>query len=221
MFRHFWNDLVNGIIFKAILDQFRKGLSILGFLDKLEKSPKMFEHYFLHQGEEVTAEFVRGLLKTPDAIGQEHAKVVQMLLTFIENTSTSTLADFLYFATGSRSRTSVFLPGSVTVSVADTDSIFAATCLLSLKLPSSFSNYDKFKSSMMQPRTQAHFLKRILYLIQRCIYRSVQKSTSYPGSYLRSRPAVERLWRPLVTWHPESGCLIDYVTQGRVVWHNL
>ena len=173
MFKYFCNDLVNGIIstffqqqnkeevvqcivlhnciikHKAILDQFRKGLSILGFLDKLEKSPKVFEHYFLHQGEEVTAEFVRGLLKMPDAIGQEHARVIQMLLTFIENASTSTLADFLYFVTGSRSRTSVFLPRSVTASVADTDSIFASTCLLSLKLPSSFSNYDKFVSSMM------------------------------------------------------------------------
>ena len=132
---------------KAILDQFRKGLSILGFLKELEKSPKVFEQYFLCQGEEVTTEFVCSLLKMP--VEQEHARVIQMLLAFIKNASTSTLADFLYFVTGSRSRTSVFLPGSVTVSVADTDSIFASTCLLSLKLPSSFSNYDRFESSMM------------------------------------------------------------------------
>lgn len=134
---------------RANLDQFTKGLSILGFLKELEKSPKVFEQYFLRQAEEVTAKFAISLLKMPDAVEQEHARVIQMLLTFIKNASTSTLADFLYFVTGSKSRISVFLPGSVTVSVADTDSIFASTCLLSLKLPSSFSNHAKFESTMM------------------------------------------------------------------------
>lgn len=68
---------------KAILDQFRKGVSIRGFLGKLEKSSRVFKHYFLHKGNEATAEFVRGLLEMPDVVGQEHARVIQMLLTLI------------------------------------------------------------------------------------------------------------------------------------------
>ena len=35
---------------KAILDQFRKGLSILGLLDEIQRKPEMFEECFVYQG---------------------------------------------------------------------------------------------------------------------------------------------------------------------------
>ena len=34
----------------AILDQFRKGLSILGLLDEIQRKPEMFEECFVYQG---------------------------------------------------------------------------------------------------------------------------------------------------------------------------
>ena len=35
---------------KAILDQFTKGLSILGLLDEIQRKPEMFEECFVYQG---------------------------------------------------------------------------------------------------------------------------------------------------------------------------
>ena len=118
-------------------------------MKKLEESPSLFEIFFVFNGEEVTAKYIEDLLKKPDEVGQEQERVMQMLHMFIKNASTGTLTDFLHFVTGSRSKTGAFLPGSITVSVDDTDSIFASTCTLHLKLPSSFSSYAHFESSLM------------------------------------------------------------------------
>ena len=71
-----------------------------------------------------------------------------MLYAFLQNSSKDDLLDFLCFATGSRSSTSMFVPGSIRLSVGDTEGIFASTCTLELKLPSSFSSYSHFESTM-------------------------------------------------------------------------
>ena len=49
----------------AIVDQLRKGLSILGFLKELEKAPAKFEHFFVHISDEVSSDYLKSLLKPP------------------------------------------------------------------------------------------------------------------------------------------------------------
>lgn len=63
-------------------------------------------------------------------------------------TPTEFILDFLCFVTGSRSSTSMFVPGSIGLSIGNTESIFASTCTLELKLPSSFLTYSQFESAM-------------------------------------------------------------------------
>lgn len=131
---------------KVILDQLRKGLSILGLQQELEKAPAKFEHFFVHSDKEVSAAYVKALLKPPISEDALVNNVVQMLYSFIQNASKDDLLDFLCFTTGSRSSTSIFVPGSITVSVGNTEGIFAATCTLELKLPTGFSSYSQFET---------------------------------------------------------------------------
>lgn len=133
---------------KAILDQLRSGLSILDFKRELEKAPAKFEHFFVHSSDEVSPAFVKSLLKPPVTDDTQVKNVMQMLYSFIQNSSVDDLLDFLSFTTGSRSRTSIFVPGSIAVSVGNAEAIFASTCTLELKLPSGFASYLEFESSM-------------------------------------------------------------------------
>lgn len=133
---------------KAILDQLRKGLSILGLQKELERAPDKFEHLFVHKDDEVSAAYVKELLKLPTSSDAQVQHVVQMLYAFLQNSSKDDLLDFLCFVTGSRSSTSMFVPGSIGLSIGNTESIFASTCTLELKLPSSFLTYSQFESAM-------------------------------------------------------------------------
>ena len=132
---------------KSILDQFRQGLSILGLLDEIERSPQLFEDCFVHK-DEVSKESVAGCLYFADSEDEHAERVFQMLHTFIRNSSPSDLDDFLRFVTGSRSSATCILPRRITVSCAPTNSIFASTCLLDLKLPNHFDSYKDFESAM-------------------------------------------------------------------------
>lgn len=51
---------------KAVVDQFRKGISILGLLNKIEKNPEKFEPFFVHHSQTISPTFVKKLLKLPD-----------------------------------------------------------------------------------------------------------------------------------------------------------
>ena len=48
---------------KAALDQVRKGLSTLGLLCEIEKEPSKFRNLFVHEEENISASYVKGLLK--------------------------------------------------------------------------------------------------------------------------------------------------------------
>jgi hypothetical protein len=132
----------------AIVDQLRKGLSILGFLKELEKAPAKFEHFFVHTGDEVSSDYLKPLLKPPVHTDAQIGNVVRMLYRFLENATKADLLNFLCFTTGSRSSTSCLIPGSISISVVDADSIFASTCTLELKLPSRFSHYSHFECAI-------------------------------------------------------------------------
>ena len=132
---------------KSILDQFRGGLSILGILEEIERCPHVFEGCFVHKGE-VSNESVANCLHFTATEDEGAERVVQMLQTFIRNSSPDDLNDFLRFVTGSRSSGTCILPRRITVSCAAANSIFASTCLLDLKLPNHFDSYRDFESSM-------------------------------------------------------------------------
>ena len=63
----------------AALDQLQKGLSNLGLLDEIEKKTGKFKSFFLHDEEEISSSYVKGLLKVEEAsIGK-----LQALLAFL------------------------------------------------------------------------------------------------------------------------------------------
>ena len=92
--------------------------------------------------------YVKELLKPPTSSDTQAQHVAQMLYAFLQNSSKDDLLDFLCFVTGSQSNTFKFVPGSKTLSVGNIVGIFASTCTLELKLPSSFSSYSQFESAM-------------------------------------------------------------------------
>ena len=132
---------------KAILDQFRKGLSILGLLNEIQREPEMFEECFVYQGV-VTNDSVDSSLYFPPAEDKNAQRVFQMLQTFVKNCNVNGLDDFLRFVTGTRCTAKSILPRRITVSCESTNSIFASTCLMELKLPNYFRNYAESEAAM-------------------------------------------------------------------------
>ena len=127
---------------KVILDQFRRGLSILGFLKEMEKNPHLFEQCFIKKDDISTDSVTNCLYFTPTEDNNAR-RVFQMLLNFIKNCNNEHLCDFLKFITGSSS-----LPRRIKVSCGITDSIYASTCLMALTLPSNFESYATFEAAM-------------------------------------------------------------------------
>ena len=68
---------------KAILYQFRKGLSILGLLDEIQRKPEMFEECFVYQGI-VSNDSVASSLDFPASEDKNAQRVYQLLKTFSE-----------------------------------------------------------------------------------------------------------------------------------------
>ena len=65
---------------KVVLDQFRKGLTLLGLLEQIEKEPRKFEHLFVHQKGQIHKDFVHSLICLPDSTNPSIVNVTQMLL---------------------------------------------------------------------------------------------------------------------------------------------
>jgi len=84
--------------------------------------------FFVHSSDEISPAFVKSLPKPPVTHDAQVKNVMQMLYSFIQNSSVDDLLDFLSFTTGSRSSTTIFVPGSIAVSVINTEAIFALTC---------------------------------------------------------------------------------------------
>ena len=131
----------------AILDQFRKGLPILGLLDEIQRKPEMFEEFFVYQGI-VSNDSVAGSLHFPASEVKNAQRVFQLLQTFIRNCNADGLDDFLRFVTGTRCSAKSILPRRITVSRESTNSIFASPCLMELKRPNHFKNYAEFEAAV-------------------------------------------------------------------------
>lgn len=132
---------------KAILDQFRKGLSTLGLLKEMEKSPQLFEECFIQKGK-VTVETVANCFHFDGSEDGDSERVFQMLQSFVRNASVQDLQNLLKFITGSHTSSSATLPHRVSVSCHESDSFFASCCLLQLKLPKYFTSYAEFELAL-------------------------------------------------------------------------
>ena len=134
---------------KVLLDQMRKGLMVLDVISQIQKHPELFEHLFVDKVDHVTPEYVLELLDLRDENDSIPAKrCCQMLSAFIQNSGETDLSDFLQFVTGSPTVTGTMVPGCIKVSCTDTDSFYASTCLMELKVPLQFSTYKEFESTL-------------------------------------------------------------------------
>ena len=80
---------------KAALDQFRKGISILGLLSEVEKHPLKFEPFFIHHDENISPAFAKKLLKVPDAsLDLVEESSIDIVYEFVDTASKNDLSDF-------------------------------------------------------------------------------------------------------------------------------
>ena len=102
---------------RSVLDQFRKGLSTLGFLAEMEHNPSLFEEFFVHQGV-LSNDFVISCLHFQESRDLETIgdRVYQMLQTFLRNLSLDGLKNFLKFVTGTSEVSMSNLPHRISVS---------------------------------------------------------------------------------------------------------
>ena len=130
---------------KAALDQFRKGISILGLLWEIKKNHQKFEQFFVHQDEIILPEFLKKLLKVPDSSDLAHCRAFDMLLEFIDTATKEELADFLSFTTGSKSCPGGLRSSCIKVSVDSTQGFFASTCSFEVVIPACIPDTTEFQ----------------------------------------------------------------------------
>ena len=134
-----FNVLTKNVV---LLDQMRKGLFTLGLLKEIEKNPTLFEHFFVHQGSQLTPDYVKELLNfgTSGLEDETNSTLEQLLTTFIDGCNEEELSDLLPFVTGTCFQTSALVPGSVRVE-------FTA-CLMELKVPKHFVSQEHFNVAL-------------------------------------------------------------------------
>ena len=95
-----FNVLTKNVV---LLDQMRKRLSTLGLLIEVEKNPTLFEHFFVHQGGQITPDYVKELLNfgTPGLEGETNAELEQLVTRFVDGCNEEELLDLLAFVRNS------------------------------------------------------------------------------------------------------------------------
>lgn len=131
---------------KAALDQFRKGLGILGLLEKIQENVEQFEQFFVHSEENASPAFVKHLLDLPEKSTSEAVKrTTDMLVNFIDSASQAELLDLVSFMTGSQFRSGELKAKCITVSIETSmQGVFASCCSFELKLPASITSSAEF-----------------------------------------------------------------------------
>ena len=130
---------------KAALDQFRKGIGILGLSREIEKNPQKFEPFFVHQDEIISPEFVEKLLKVPDSSDLAHSRAFDMLVEFIDTATNDELVDFLSFTTDSKFCSGGLRSECIKVSVDSTQGFFASTCSFEVVIPACIPDSTEFQ----------------------------------------------------------------------------
>ena len=124
----------------AALQQIRKGLNILGFLDVLTENPQLFEVFFIHDEKALSSDLLIEKLKF-DESKELNKGTHNFLIKFLLESCCDNLEKFLVFTTGCRA-----LPqGKIVVKYTAGSSFFASTCLFELHVPTGIQDYAYFK----------------------------------------------------------------------------
>ncbi|XP_015763530.1 PREDICTED: uncharacterized protein LOC107342542 isoform X2 [Acropora digitifera] len=129
---------------KTALEQLRDGLSCLGFLEKMNKYPVLFEDLFVFKGSSLTSEAVVSGLTFPTSMDNGEKRVDGFLTEFLMASSQDTLKMFLTFVTGAPCLPYFGLQ-TLSVKFSDQPSIFTSICLCVNTLPKMFVDEDHFK----------------------------------------------------------------------------
>ena len=142
-----FNVLTKNVV---LLDQMRKRLSTLGLLKEIEKNPTLFEHFFVHQGSQLTPDYVKELLNfgTSGLEDETNSTLEQLLTTFIDGCKKEELSDLLAFVTGTCFQTSALVPRSVRVEFTESDVVYSSACLMELKVPKHFVSQEHFNVAL-------------------------------------------------------------------------
>lgn len=127
----------------AALEQIRKGLQMLGFLDVLMKNPAFFESFFVYTEADLSANLLLEKLKF-DVFQDKAPKVKGFLIQYIQEACQDDLERLLVFVTGCKS-----LPSQkIDVKIYDETGFFVSTCMLQLKIPNGFENFCDFRDAL-------------------------------------------------------------------------
>ncbi|KAK3702163.1 hypothetical protein QZH41_015073, partial [Actinostola sp. cb2023] len=132
---------------KILLDQFREGLSTLGFAKQVQKHPDIFKPLFVQDNASVSYVDVARSLRFPSTMEENEASTRNLLKEFLKQASNETLSNFLIFTTGAPCLPNFGL-GQIEVKFDNIDSIFASTCLQRVTLPNQFPDQGTFFTVM-------------------------------------------------------------------------
>lgn len=132
---------------KILLDQFRDGLSILGFGDEMKKNPELMKPLFVPGEMQLKGTDVVDILRFPTCGGEDEARTKEYLKNYILKASPDALENFLVFSTGSPTLPSFGL-GTVEIKFEAETSIFASTCLQEITMPKGFPDKETFITAL-------------------------------------------------------------------------
>ena len=81
------------------LQQIRKGMEILGFLDVLAKNADHFEPLFVYKADQLTFSVFAEKLSFSD-LNEEHHRIHDYLIQYLQEADTKKLEAFIHFCTG-------------------------------------------------------------------------------------------------------------------------
>lgn len=117
-------------------------MSCLGFLEKMNKYPVLFEELFVFKGSSLTIEAVVSRLTFPTTMDNDEKRVHGFLTKFLMASSQDTLKMFLTFVPGAPCLPYFGLQ-ILSVKFSEQPSIFASTCLCEITLPKLFGDEER------------------------------------------------------------------------------
>lgn len=132
---------------KMVLDHLRDGFKALGFGQKMEKYPDVFEPLFVPTAKKLNGTDVLSAIYFPLSLSEEQATTKKWVEEYLQDAKVDKLNNFLVFTTGAPCLPKFGL-GRIRIEFDNVASIFASTCLLKLTLPNSFTDKTTFMVAM-------------------------------------------------------------------------
>ena len=167
--------VAQGIIFHDVLgkciaglDQIRKGLSVLGVRDVIEKNKELFKALFCYDQEQLCADALINRLEFDNEQIDTHKATHGFFTKFIKTADKKTLQSFCLYCTGC-----INLPFSASIKVKyeGDQGFYASTCLYVIRVPTTYSSYDQFHNA----------IKAVLCSGQSCFFSCIKYDFSFQG----------------------------------------